>query len=106
MNNVDFELLYEELNAPKLLPMDLLENLKLDNYLEVNFYNENKNIVGVTKCILTNGEIASFKYTFSENKLLLIEQIGNNKSYTLYDRNESIRQLKLKAISEMKLKIS
>lgn len=106
MNSTDFELLYEELYAPKLLPMDLLENLKLENYLEVNFHVENNNTIGITKCTLPNGELTSFKYTFSENKLLLIEQLSNKESHILYNRCESIMEIKSKIIEDMKIKIS
>lgn len=90
-----FEILYEEVYAPKLLPMDLLENLKLDNYLEVNFQSTKDSIIAFTKCILPNGDTTQFKYTFKENKLYKLEQMldKNNNSVLIYDRIQEISKI-------------
>ncbi|MGX9134006.1 hypothetical protein ACWV26_06450 [Rummeliibacillus sp. JY-2-4R] len=99
MVNEKFEMLYEEIYAPKLLPMDLLENLKLENYLDVNFHSENGAIIAITKCLLPSGYIANFRYKFVDNKLISLVKISENEvSQVIYDRNHEI----LKLMQELK----
>lgn len=96
-----FEELYEEVFAPKLLPMDLLENLNDKNYLEVNFHKEKELTIAFTKCKLPSGDITQFKYTFIENKLYKLEQILNfNDSVLLYDRDKEISN-KMKELQKL-----
>ncbi|MFA1738050.1 hypothetical protein [Lysinibacillus fusiformis] len=94
MYKENFEILYEEVYAPKLLPMDLLDNLKLDNYLEVNFQSTKDSIIAFTKCILPNGDTTQFKYTFIDNKLFTLEQfLDTNNTVLIYDRIREISKI-------------
>lgn len=104
MNNIDIEHLYEEMYAPKLLPTDLLENLKADNYIEVNFHTENELIIGTTKCKLPSGDIGLFKYTFLKNKLIQIQQINKHESHIIYNRSNEISLIKEQLIKQLKVK--
>lgn len=95
INSINFNKLYEEMYEPKLLPQDLLKNLELENYVSVDFSKSGNLLVGITKCILTNGKLATYIYTFSLNKLIKLEEKLNEDTVTiLYDRQEEIKKLK------------
>lgn len=90
-----FNELYSEMYEPKLMPQDLLENLKLKNYISVNFSSQDEITFASTKCYLDNGDIAEYLYTFKELKLFRLENIFSDKpSIILYDRETEIIKLK------------
>lgn len=94
--------LYEEIYEPKLLPQDLLRNLSLKNYISVDFTNKDNWLQAITKCYLPNGQIATYAYTFNNQKLMKLEDISTKEPKILYDRQEEISKLK----KELKLETS
>ena len=87
--------LYTEMYEPKLLPQDLLDNLRLDNYISVDFLKNSECIQAVTKCYLPNGSVAEYLYTFNDLKLLRLEDITTKISpIIIYDREQEILKLK------------
>lgn len=92
MNHL-IEKLYDEIHGPKLTPYELLENMKLKNYLSVDFTKDKDFLIGITKCYLPSGELAIFKYFFdTSNKLMkLISQVNGNEE-ELYNREKSIAE--------------
>lgn len=95
--------LYSEMYEPKLLPQDLLENLKLDNYISVNFLKEENGLTqATTRCYLSNGSIAEYLYTFSDLKLIRLEDItSENCTKIIYDRDTEISQLKNELLADL-----
>ncbi|GLY12675.1 hypothetical protein [Pseudobacillus badius] len=87
------ERLYDEIYGPKLTPYELLKNVKLPNYISVDFKNENNFIIGTSKCHLPDGEIATFIYTFdnNDNLLSLISEV-DSKTEELYNREKAIEK--------------
>ncbi|QDP40798.1 hypothetical protein [Radiobacillus deserti] len=85
--------LYNAIYSPKLTPQELLGNLKMQNYTEVNFQKCENTLIGITKCVLDDGNNAEFKYTFNEtNHLIQLESNIGNQSEILYDREVEIKK--------------
>lgn len=92
------EKLYNEIYSPKVHPEDLINNATLPNYTSVNFESNLTGLLVITKCTLTNGENAEYKYQFDKDKRLLT-LIGNvnGKNHVIFDREKEIA-LKYKEI--------
>ncbi|WP_144593988.1 hypothetical protein [Priestia flexa] len=102
MKNI--ELLYDEIHGPKLTPYELLENIKLPNYTSVDFSKNNENnIVAYTKCLLENGDSATFTYVFNnENKLLSLRSNVSGVEEEVYNRKNEIDKFYLLASEYLK----
>ncbi|TCT23348.1 hypothetical protein EDD68_10762 [Melghiribacillus thermohalophilus] len=95
--------LYDELYSPKLTPEELLNNIKHDNYISVNFSREDGKIIGITKCYLKNGLLAEYKYVFdNEKKLIKLSSNICGEEEIIYDRDTAIKKI----YKEIKLKKS
>lgn len=70
------ERLYDELYSPKVNPVELINNSALPNYTSVIFESNETGLIVTTKCILSNNEVAEYKYQFDKEKQLLT-LIGN-----------------------------
>lgn len=94
------ERLYDELYSPKVNPEELINNAALPNYTSVNFESNEIGLIVTTKCILSNNEMAEYKYQFDKEKRLLT-LIGNVNGEIdfIYDRKKEIA-LKYKEINK------
>ena len=98
------ERLYDELYSPKVNPEELINNAALPNYTSVNFESNETGLIVTAKCILSNNEMAEYKYQFDKDKRLLT-LVGNidGEIDVIYDRKKEIA-LKYKEINkQMKL---
>ncbi|WP_339202490.1 hypothetical protein [Bacillus sp. FSL K6-1366] len=87
------EHLYDEIHGPKLTPYELLENVKLPNYISVDFKTENDFIIGISKCKIDKDEIATFTYFFNkENKLVRLTSNVNGENSEIYNREKAIKE--------------
>ncbi|WP_340035038.1 hypothetical protein [Bacillus sp. FSL K6-0993] len=87
------EHLYDEIHGPKLTPYELLENVKLPNYISVDFKTENDFIIGISKCKINKDEIATFTYFFNkENKLVRLTSNVNGENSEIYNREKAIKE--------------
>lgn len=88
------ERLYDEMHGPKLTPYELLENVKLPNYVSVDFTKDNEdNIIAYTKCLLEDGTNAIFTYTFDrENKLINLKSMVCGIEEEIYNRKTEIEK--------------
>lgn len=91
------ERLYDEIHGPKLTPYELIENVKLPNYISVDFSKDNENnIIAYTKCLLEDGNNASFIYVFNnENKLISLKSIVHGVEEEIYNRKLEIEKFYL-----------
>lgn len=92
--------LYDELYSPMVNPEELINNATLPNYMSVNFESNETGLIVTTKCILSNNDMAEYKYQFDKGKRLLT-LIGNinGKIDIIYDRKKKIA-LKYKEINK------
>jgi len=88
------ERLYDEIHGPKLTPYELLENVKLPNYISVEFGKGSEDeIKAYTKCILEDGSTAVFIYTFDKaNKLLSLKSKVNDIEEEIFNRKTEIER--------------
>ncbi|MBM7605949.1 hypothetical protein JOC75_003977 [Metabacillus crassostreae] len=88
------ECLYDEIHGPKITPYELLENVKLPNYISVDFSTDsNNNIVAYTKCLLEHGDYVVFTYVFDkDNKLLSLKSTIYGIEDELYNRKTEIEK--------------
>lgn len=98
------ERLYDEIHAPKLTPYELIENVKLPNYISVDFSKDNKNnIIAHTKCLLDDGNSAVFTYTFDkDNKLISLKSKILEVEEELYNRKTEIEKFYLETSQSFK----
>ncbi|MED4351053.1 hypothetical protein P9265_01730 [Schinkia azotoformans] len=94
------ERLYDELYSPKVNPEELINNATLPNYASVNFESNETGLIVTTKCILSNNDMAEYKYQFDKEKRLLT-LVGNinGEIDVIYDRKKEIA-LKHKEINK------
>jgi hypothetical protein len=88
------ERLYDEIHGPKLTPYELLENVKLPNYISVDFCKDSENnIVANTKCLLEDGNVAIFTYAFDmNNKLVSLKSTVYGVEEEIYNRKTEIEK--------------
>lgn len=100
----NIERLYDEIHGPKVTPYELLENVKLPNYISVEFSKGSKNnIIAYTECLLDDGKIAVFTYVFDEyNKLLSLTSLVNGIKDEIFNRNVEIEKLYLVTSQSLK----
>lgn len=98
------ERLYDEIHGPKLTPYELIENVKLPNYISVDFSKDSENnIIACTKCLLKDGNNAIFTYVFNkENKLISLKSIVHEVEEEVYNRKSEIEKFYLLASQSLK----
>lgn len=85
-----FDKIYNLTYTPLVTPFNLLNNLKLDNYHEINFHKRNGEIVAQIKCTIDN-KMSTFEYIFnSDNFLMKITHIDKSGNEILFDRNSEL----------------
>ncbi|MES1043188.1 hypothetical protein FOA22_01510 [Heyndrickxia oleronia] len=98
------ERLYDEIHGPKLTPYELIENVKLPNYISVDFSKDSENnIIAYTKCLLEDGNKSVFTYTFNtDNKLISLKSMVCGVEEEIYNRKEEIEKFYLLASQSIK----
>lgn len=98
------ERLYDEIHGPKISPYELIENVKLPNYISVNFSKDrDNNIIAYTKCLLEDGNNAVFTYAFDEdNKLISLKSLVHGVEEEIYNRKTEIEKFYLVASQLLK----
>lgn len=86
--------IYNQTYSPLLTPYNLIETLKLDNYISLNMEKNSYGIVSKIRCVIDERPI-NFYYQFDKNDhLLTIYYYENRKITYLFNRNENITSLK------------
>ncbi|UOK56175.1 hypothetical protein MGI18_14155 [Bacillus sp. OVS6] len=98
------ERLYDEIYGPKLTPYELIENVKLPNYISVDFCKDSENnIVAYTKCLLEDGSKALFTYSFDkDSKLVSLKSTVHGIDEEIYNRKTEIEKFNLSASRTIK----
>lgn len=92
MNLVDK--IYELTYLPMLTPYNLLDNMKLDNYTEINFKKNNLGVVSEITCIIDNRPKVFYYQFDNKNCLLEIYYYEKNTICHLFDRNQLLENFK------------
>lgn len=103
MNNKVINRIYELKEKPILLPSNLVENIKLENYSNVNF---TKNSFGVVCTMLEYDceKIVKYIYQFNENDYLMkITAFSEMEEIELFDREEELSMLLAQFDPQLKL---
>lgn len=90
------EQLYDEIHSPKITPHDLLRNVKLDNYLSIDFKYQDNFLIATSTC-LVDKKIATFTYSFQNDKLISLKSIYDGEENEVYNRDEEIQRYYKKA---------
>lgn len=100
----NIERLYDEIHGPKLTPYELIENVKLPNYISVDFSKDSENnIIAYTKCLLEDGNNGVFTYAFDkDNKLISLKSMVCGVEDEIYNRKEEIEKFYLLASQSIK----
>lgn len=98
------ERLYDEIHGPKLTPYELIDNVKLPNYISVDFSKDSgNNIIAYAKCLLKDGNDAIFIYLFNrENKLISLKSIVCGVEEEVYNRKSEIEKFYMLASQSLK----
>lgn len=78
--------IYEETYSPKLTPQNLLANLKLPNFNEINYKKEKDYLVAYVSCYLEDTSLAEYRYYFKEDLLYKLESEIEGVTEVIYDR--------------------
>lgn len=89
-----FSKIYDLTYHSILTPSNLLDNLKLDNYTNLNYSKKDGFTVCEIKC-LVDGEQWEFYYTFDQNDhLQLAYYIEDDQRFFLFNRKEELQKLR------------
>lgn len=92
MNN-QIERIYELTNLTILTPHNLIENIKLENYTEIKFYKEEKNIICKMTSIEDNEEV-HYLYEFDRNDNLKTAKIlYGSEELEIFNRSKELKHL-------------
>jgi hypothetical protein len=97
MKNI--EKYYNELYSEKITLQSLARNILVDSYQSVNFKKSNNLVICETICDLSEKNTVTYKYSFDDEMLLLLEKISDDESIILYDREQEIKKLSSKLIA-------
>lgn len=87
-----FDKIYNLTYSPLLTPYNLIETLKLDNYISLNMKKNELGIISEITCRIDNDNI-TFIYEFDKNDYILnIYYYENGNKIYLFDRNESLQE--------------
>lgn len=86
--------IYNLTYLPLLTPYNLIDTLKLDNYISLNMHKGDLGIVSEITCLIDDSNI-TFYYEFDEkDHLLKIYYYEENNINYLFNREDSINKLK------------
>lgn len=89
-----FNKIYNLTYSPLLTPYNLIETLKLDNYISLNMKKNDIGIVAEISCIIDDN-LFTFIYEFDKNDYILsLYYYENNNIHYLFNRNEDLENLK------------
>lgn len=89
-----FKEIYDLTYLPLLTPYNLIDNLKLENYISVKYTKKDNNIIAEIDCVIDE-RIMTFYYEFdSESNLRLVYYYENNNIEYLFDRESMLKELK------------
>lgn len=89
-----FKEIYDLTYLPLLTPYNLIDNLKLENYISVKYNKKDNNIIAEIDCIIDD-RVITFYYEFdAENNLKLIYYYENNNKEYLFDRETMLKELR------------
>lgn len=89
-----FNKIYDLTYSPLLTPYNLIETLKLDNYISLNMKKNDIGIVAEISCLIDNN-VYTFIYEFDKNDYILSLYYYENKTiHYLFNRNEDLKNLK------------
>jgi len=95
-NNI-YNLTYNHL----VTPYNLLNNLKLENYHEINFRKNNLEIIAEIKCTVDKQEL-TFEYIFDNNNFLKqVAYFSESNKNILFDREAELTQERNKFIRKV-----
>lgn len=97
-----FEKIYELTYLPLVTPYNLLDNLKLDNYEEINYKKIETGIIAEIICQVEK-VLMKFYYSFNkENKLESIYYYENGEINFLFNRYDLLTNLRSSYINNRK----
>lgn len=89
-----FNKIYDLTYSPLLTPYNLIETLKVDNYISLNMKKNDIGIVAEISCLIDN-DVYTFIYEFDKNDYILsLYYYENNNIHYLFNRNEDLQSLK------------
>ncbi|MEB5968959.1 hypothetical protein [Enterococcus gallinarum] len=97
MKNI--EKYYNELYSEKVTLQNLVQNIFVDSYQSINLKKDNGLIICEAICKISEIDTITYRYSFSDEKLLLLEKINVHKTTILYDREQEIKKLNSKIIT-------
>lgn len=83
--------IYNLMYSDVITPYNLLENIYLDHYTQVNFTKHKDEIVCELKCIVDEVEEV-YNYYFDNNKLSKIITYEDGKELVLFDREDELKK--------------
>lgn len=87
------ERIYELTNLAILTPSNLIENIKLENYIEIKFYKEETNVICEMTSLEENEEVFYF-YEFDRNDNLQVAKIlYGSDELEIFNRSKELEQL-------------
>lgn len=93
MNNV-FNKIYDLTYLPLLTPSNLIESLKVDNFISINYSKNEIGIIADVRCFVDKKEM-SFIYQFDQKDFLIsIHYIEDGKIEYLFNRNLELKDLR------------
>ncbi|OSA89539.1 UNVERIFIED_ORG: hypothetical protein B2H93_15870 [Clostridium botulinum] len=89
-----FNEIYDLTYLPILTPYNLINTLKLDNYISLNMHKGDLGIISEITCLIDGSNI-TFYYEFDENDHLLKAYYYEDTTINyLFNREDSIKKLK------------
>lgn len=98
----NLEKYYNELYSEKVTLQSLARNILAEGYKSVNFYKEKDLVICETTHEFSDGDIVTYKYSFLEEKLMLLEKNIAHQTVVLYSREQELLKLKSKLIEVQK----
>ncbi|EFU05742.1 hypothetical protein O1B96_001711 [Listeria monocytogenes] len=87
------EKIYELTNSTVLTPHNLLDNIKLSNYIEIKYYKENNDII-CQMTSLENQEKIHYLYVFDKNDHLQTAKIlYESEELEIFNRSKELEKL-------------
>lgn len=84
---------YELTNLALLTPQNLVENIQLENYLEIKYYKDDKEIV-CEMITEDDGERTKYVYHFSKNnQLQTLFAVCEEECIEMFDRKKELQTL-------------
>ncbi|MEI5994121.1 hypothetical protein [Candidatus Enterococcus mansonii] len=87
------ERIYELTNSTILTPYNLLENIKLNNYSEINYYKEEQNIICRMTSLEDNEEVNYFYVFDKKDNLLTAKILYGTEELEIFNRSKELNSL-------------